>query len=266
MNFKKANLFTIVAGSIALIASLLGTFSNNLYNDVELVKAVWQGNDIVTWLIVIPLMFWSMRKASKGGASKSSFLIWLGCLWYLIYTYIFYVYGAAFSVFFIPYILIIVAASLAMVLALTALDVRRFAGNVNLKVSIKPVRVFLYIFAILLGSAWIAMASTYLFTGEVPAAIVQTGHPTGVVFATDLIFLVAPILVLASYLKSKNPWALILTSVILIKCCLYPLVFVVAGIISYMKIGSYDVLTPVYLALGAGAAMALRRMFKVIVE
>lgn len=125
---------------------------------------------------------------------------------------------------------------------------------------------FLYIFATLLGGAWIAMASTYFFTGEVPAAIVQTGHPTGVVFATDLIFLIAPLFVLASYLKSKKPWALILTPVILIKCCLYPMVFIVAGIISYIRIGVYDVLTPAYLILGAGAAIALRRLLKIIGE
>ena len=265
MNFKKAKIFTIIAGLIALIASLLGTFSNNLYNDVELVRAIWQGNDIVTWLIVIPLMFWNMRKAVESVNSKSNFLIWLGCLWYLIYNYVFYVYGAAFSVFFIPYIIIIISAALATFFALTVLDVRKFTEKVNTAISIKPVRVFLYAFAILLGSAWIAMSSTYFFTGEVPAAIVQTGHPTGVVFATDLIFLVAPILLLAAYLKPKNSWALILTPVVLIKCCLYPIVFVVAGIIAYMKVGSYDVLTPVYLALGAGSAMALRRMLKVIV-
>lgn len=266
MKVEKANLFTIIAGSIALIVSILGTFFNNIYNDNELVKALWQGNDIVTWLIVIPLMFWSMKKVSKGINSRRNFLIWLGCLWYLIYNYVFYVYGAAFSVFFIPYIAIIVSAMLAMLFALTSINVVNFLEKVKIKASVRSIRRFLYIFAILLGGAWIAIALTYLFTGEVPAAIVQTGHPTGVVFATDLIFLVAPLLVLASYLKYKKPWAFILTPVILIKCCLYPIVFVVAGIISYMKIGVYDVLTPVYLILGAGAAMTLRRLLKIIGE
>ncbi|PRR82106.1 hypothetical protein [Clostridium vincentii] len=264
MRFKKANLFTIFAGSIALIVSMLGTFLNNLYNDNEFVRAIWQGNDIVTGFIVVPLMFWSMKKVSEGGKSKRSFLIWLGCLWYLIYNYVFYVYGAAFSVFFLPYTAIIISSVLAMFFALTLIDVGNFLEKVKTEASIKSVRVFLYIFAILLGGAWIAMASTYFFTGEVPTAIVQTGHPTGVVFATDLIFLISPLFILTLYLKSKKPWALILTPVILIKCCLYPMVLIVAGIITYMKIGVYDVLTPAYLILGAGAAMALRRMLKVI--
>ena len=41
MKFKKANLFTIFARLIALIVSMLGTFSNNLYNDNEFVRAIW---------------------------------------------------------------------------------------------------------------------------------------------------------------------------------------------------------------------------------
>ena len=37
----------------------------------------------------------------------------------------------------------------------------------------------------------------------------------------------------------------------------YPIVFVIAGIVAYMETGAYDVLTPAYLLLSAAAALAL---------
>ena len=103
------------------------------------------------------------------------------------------------------------------------------------------------------------LAATYWFTGQVPAAILQTGHPTGVVFATDLLFLVLPLFALASMIKHQSQWANLLAPIILVKCSLYPAVFVVAGVTTFLSTGAYDVLTPAYLVLGAGSIWTMLR-------
>jgi hypothetical protein len=115
-------------------------------------------------------------------------------------------------------------------------------------------------FAMLLGLMWTLLAASYWFTQVVPIAITQTGHPTGVVFATDLIFLVFPLFMTAIFLRKGNKWAMFLTPVIMVKCCLYPLVFVAAGLLAYIETGVYDILTPIYLLFGFGCAWVLRVM------
>ena len=41
-------------------------------------------------------------------------------------------------------------------------------------------------FCLLLGGLWIGMSMSYLFTGNIPQTVIESEHPTAVVFATDL--------------------------------------------------------------------------------
>lgn len=264
---RKAVTLTWIVFVFTMIVGLSGTFCNNLYRDNEFVKAVWKGNDIVTFAIASPLMIVAMLKGSYDPVKHIlSFLLWMGSLWYMIYNYIFYIYGAAFNIFFLGYVVIITCSAIALLHGLIA--IRKCVDDIlpdrKLNVSFNGICLFLFIFAFLLGGAWIAMCLAFLFTGELPAAIIQTGSSTGVVFATDLIFLITPLVFLGYYLRKKQRWAILLTPIILVKCCLYPIVFVIAGILAYIETGAYDVLTPAYLLLGAGAALTLKKLFRII--
>lgn len=263
--FKIAKIMTSIAVFFAIVDSFLGIFLNDLYRDNGLIKAIWRGNDIVTFIIVVPVTIWSLIKSNKRPVQEIKiFLIWMGCLWYMVYNYIFYLYGAAFNVFFLSYVAIIVSCSLALIHGFIFIgsEIKTILSADKLKTSFNRISIFLFVFAFLLGGAWITMASTFLFTGQVPVAITQTGHPTGVVFATDLVFLVTPLVVLGIYLRKQKPWAILLTPVIMVKCCLYPLVLVVAGFLAYFEKGAYDVLTPAYIFLGLGAAISLTQLFR----
>lgn len=264
-HFKKSIQWTHITFVLALFLGFMGVFFVQLYRDNTFVKAVWQGNDVITFVIVAPLMLYAMLKSRKHPLNnKLLFYVWMGCLWYMIYNYVFYVYAATFNVFFLGYVAVIITSFLALFHGLVAIhyNLEDFISNQSMMKSYKSTRWFLFGFAFLLGGAWIAMASSFIFTGIVPMAITQTNHPTGVVFATDLLFLVAPLFILSSYLKKPNRWTLLLTPIILVKCCLYPMVFVVAGIFAYNRTGAYDVLTPVYLLLGLGSWVTLMRLIK----
>ena len=54
--YKIPVILSIIAIVLAVIASLGGIVTNNLYRDNELIKAVWLGNDIVTLFVVISIM------------------------------------------------------------------------------------------------------------------------------------------------------------------------------------------------------------------
>lgn len=260
---KEVTVFTWIVFVAAMFLSFSGVFFNDLYRDNAFIKAVWRGNDVITLMIAAPLMLLSMRKVQANPHANAKFLfVWMGCLWYMIYNYIFYIYGAAFNVFFLGYVVIIIASSLGLLHGLIAMKqlLNSLMTKPVLQASYKGISLFLLLFGLILGGMWVAIASTFLFSGNVPVAITQTGHPTGVVFATDLIFLVAPLITLSYYLGKKNKWAILFTPIILVKCSLYPFVFIVAGLLAYLETKTYDVLTPLYLLLGLGAAIMLVKL------
>jgi len=257
-----------LAAVLAAALSLAGTFQNGFYRDNAFVKSVWLGNDIVTWALAIPLLFYGLHGVHASMRKRRDvaewpllrLFLWLGGLSYLIYNYVFYVYGAAFSGFFLGQVLVVALSVIALLQALTSAPIHALvATHLSPPRAPKRVQSFLLIFAGLLGAAWIAMAGSYWVTGEDPEAIRQTGHPTGVVFATDLLFLVLPLFSLSVLLRRGERWAWLFVPILLVKCSLYPVVFVVAGITSWLAAGTYDVLTPAYLLMGIGSAWTLTR-------
>lgn len=256
---KAAKRMTILAILVSAVLSVGGIFFK-VYNDNQLITAVWQGNDIITLFVAIPMLMATLLKLKSASQTNLvAILIWLGGLWYLIYNYVFYVYGAYFNIFFLGYVAVVILSTTALLYGLIFASslINRFE---NIQYSFKPISNFMIGFASLLGLMWVSLAASYLFTQVVPIAITQTGHPTGVVFATDLIFLVFPLFLTAWFLRKGNKWAILVTPIIMVKCCLYPLVFMAAGLLAYLKTGAYDVLTPIYLMLGLGCAWVLRVM------
>ena len=255
MRIKKIGKVTsLIVAILVAFTSFTSIYNPGIYNDNDFVIAMWSGNDLVTAIIVLPLLIAAMVINHKKLDNSFIFtLIWLGVLWYFIYNYFFYLFGASYNSLFLLYVLIIILSVVSFIHLILALypNLDNIFNKKYMNYSYKGLGIFMRVFAVVLGSMWVIMIVGSLIKGEVPEAILQTGHPTGVVFATDLIFLVTPLFVLGSYVKYKNKLVIVLSFAILMKCALYPMVFIVAGINTYLSVGSYDPLTPIYLILGA---------------
>jgi hypothetical protein len=77
--------------------------------------------------------------------------------------------------------------------------------------------------AVGLGLLWIGISLSYLFTGDVPQPIVDSGHPTGVVFAVDLVFIVPPMLFAAVQLVRRRALGFVVAGVMSVGGSLYTL-------------------------------------------
>jgi len=258
--FRLPIILTIIVMILATIASAGGLFVNRLYQDNEFIKAVWEGNDIVTLFIVIPSMavtlFFTVRNSIRAQ------LIWMGALWYMIYNYIFYTYGAAFNNFFLLYVLIFTISVYALILGLIRTDKLMRTKNIDPKMPVKWISFYMLFFAITIGSLWIIQSLSFVFTNEIPIGITQTDHPTGVVFATDLSFLVSTLIVGAVLLWKRNIWGYIISAITLTKCMLYPLVLAIGGTLAYKKTGTWDDLMPIYMILWVGCLIAFGFLIK----
>lgn len=251
---------SIVVIFLSAIASFGGIFFNGLYRDNEFVNAVWFGNDIVTSFIVLPIMIGALIFSFRN--SLKAQLIWMGTLWYMVYNYIFYMYGAAFNKFFLLYVFIFTLSVFALILVLMKTDIQTLAKRTSSKIPVKWISGFMLFFAIFIGSLWIVQSLSFVFTNEIPIGITQTGNPTGVVFATDLSLLVSTLTVGAILLRRREVWGYLISVIAMTKCVFYPFVLVIGGTISYQKTGIWDSFIPVYILLWIGCLFAFGYLIK----
>ena len=90
---------SIIIAICAILTSIGGIFFEGVYRDNKLIVSVMRANDIVTLFIVVPIMVASIFLDMK--TSHRARLIWLGTLFYMMYNFMFYLYGVAFNRFFL---------------------------------------------------------------------------------------------------------------------------------------------------------------------
>jgi len=236
-------LLSIIVLILSVITSGGGLLTESLYKDHEAIKSMWFVNDIVTLFLAVPSLAAAMRFA-RGGSLKAR-LIWAAVLWYMIYNYVFYVYGAVFNAFFLFYVALIILPSYAVILILAKIDPNEVRKNFHKKTPNKGIGAFLLFFGAALGIPWIAIALSFIFNGQ------DAGDSNRIVIATDWIFLISIVLVSGVLLWRNHPWGYILTMLIMIKTQFYPIVLILGGIFTYMKTGTWDVFIPLYTVLWA---------------
>jgi hypothetical protein len=216
---RLATLFSVIIAVVASVSAAGGLFWAGLYRDNTLVTAAFRGNDLVTLLVAVPGLLIGLLLARRG--SRRAQLVWMGMLAYMLYNYVFYLYGAVFNRFFLLYVALVSLSIVTLVISVFNLDAEGVSQAFDPKTPVTWIAGYMILFALLLGGMWIAMSLSFVASGQVPVPITQTGHPTGVVFATDLSLLVPGLLAGGLLLWRRRPWGFVLSTVMLIKACTY---------------------------------------------
>lgn len=228
-NLRVAYALTLLATLAMVVASAGGAFAPAmLYHDNPLITATFRGQDLVTLFVAVPLLVVGLVLELRG--SRRGRLLWLGTLFYGMYGYLFYAVGAAFNAFFLLYVAIFGLASYALVLAAPSIELEPLAARVESGAARGTAITYLLVVALGLGVLWTVISLGYLFTGVVPAPIVASGHPTGVVFAIDLVFIVPPMLIGAIGLIRRRAIGWVLAAVMSVNGTIYTLSLAAASI------------------------------------
>lgn len=238
-NLRLAYVLSVITAVLAAAASAGGLFLGGMYRDNALVVDAWKGNDLITLVVVVPLLIGALILSARG--SERARLLWLGAVGYMLYNYIFYLYGAAFNVFFLLYVGLVALALYAFILGIVGLDPARVSGGFARGTPVKWIACLMLLIPVIMGGIELQRAIAFIFTGQVPADVVQTGHPTAVVYATDLALLMPAIAIAAILLWKRRPWGYVLAPILMVKGVTYPL-----ALIAMSVIGTWDPLTPVY--------------------
>lgn len=237
---------------LAIVASLGGLLIGNLYQDNDFVKSAWFTNDVITLIVAVPLLIASLWFGRKGSLRWQ--LVLMGMLGYMAYNYAFYLFGAAFNIFFLFYVALFSLSVTSLILGLSNLDMNLISQRFSPKSPVKGVGIYILIIGIMLFFVEMSMISNYLLTGVLPETIKLTGHPTSVVFAMDLSIVVPLSLISAVLLWKRQAWGYVIGVIMLLKGFTYGLVLSIGtALLAYSPAyGKWDPLMPFYVVLVIG--------------
>jgi hypothetical protein len=208
--------FTTVAVLVlTAVASGVGLLVDGFYHrDAAVLLPQSFGQDLLTLVVAVPVLAGSLWFASRG--SRRAYVVWLGTLGYVLYTYATYAIIAQFNELFLVYVAtfgLSLATFVGGFLRVDAEDLKRAFGDR----SVRPYVAFQALVAVLVGLLWLSEIVTATLSNTVPSSIAGTGLPTNVVHVLDL-GVVLPAFLLAAYLLARRrPWGYVLTGVLLAK-------------------------------------------------
>ncbi len=254
--FSTAFGISILVAILAVLASAGGLLLKGLYRDNAFVTTTWFGNDVVTLFLAVPILVVALFFSARG--SLRAQLVWLGALDYMLYNYAFYLFGAAFNAFFLIYAALLGLSIFALIFGLVGLDVERIRQQFSGHTPVKWISGYFLFVAFGLGTVYLIQSIAFIATGQLPAIVTISEHPTNVVFALDLTLLIPWLVVGAVWLMKRRPWGYVLAGILSIKGPLYTLVLGVnsilvvnAGISQTSELPLWGSLTVLGLAVGA---------------
>jgi hypothetical protein len=227
---RTADLLSRGLGVLMLAQSLMGLLSSRQYRDVDWIKASWFGNDWVTLVVAVPLLFAGLVRAAAG--SVRGLLLWLGLIGYALYNYAFYLFGAALNAFFPLYVAALVLSATVLILALPHIDARRVAQSFRPTTPVRLIGGSLVFVGFGLASVWIAMWAAYTFAGR-PTPVEPEAFK--LVAALDLSLMVPALTAGGVLLWRRMPWGYVIAAIAGTQGALYLLVLSVNSLVAIQR-------------------------------
>ncbi len=184
-----------------------------------------QGQDAITLLLAIPLLFQALRWLGRRDLRGS--ILAAGVLGYTAYVYIIYAYGGVTNWLFLAYIACLGLA--ASGLSAIQRDVRAFSVPSDIGESLprRTVALFFWAISLLLAVLWIALA--------VNSSIARVPSEANLIIVTDLAFVIPALTLSGLWLWQARPEGVLLGSSLLVLLAVLMLSIVVGQGLKIMQ-------------------------------
>jgi len=226
---KPITILSIFILLLSLIATVGGLVLSNIYQDSQTMITIWQSNDLITLMIVVPIFIVSIIVWYKKQTLKP-LLVWYSVLWYMIYNYAYYVYGAAFNDFYLLHLFIYTLSIGALLLGLKSFPIDHIKQTLKTNYRYKIVIIQMLFVAIGLTIIYVMQSLNYIINDTLPAIIAISGHITSVVFTIDFSMVVLFFVLGSILLVKKNPWGVVIAFLGNLKGVLYLSVLTLASL------------------------------------
>jgi len=199
---KTALWLSVIDAILVLVASFAGIFLKNTYARETTSYALQSvGQDFENSVAAVALLI-TVYFVSKG--SVKAFLVWLGVLLALIYSYAIYAFAVHFNSLFLVYVAILGLSFYTLVGSLTHLHLDSLQPNFAANTKARPVSVFLLVVAILFYLQWFSEDIPALVTGKIPPGVMENGLLTNPVHVLDLGLLLPAMIITAILLWRRK--------------------------------------------------------------
>ena len=217
MDKKIIYINSIFIAVLALIATLSGLFWKGLYrHDTISGAAQMMGQDLITLVIGIPILLCSLYLIRRN--SLKGQLIWMGTLFYFLYSYASMSFLASYNQLFLIYVALFSTSLYTFAYGLLSLDVKTIKNSVSPGITIKIAGIFTIFMGAMLALMWLSMIISSLLSGNAPAGL--ESYTTLVIQALDLGVLFPATIIGGSLLLKGNAWGYALISILIIKASL----------------------------------------------
>lgn len=209
-------------------AALAGLLVEGVYSGPRSTAEMLRGYDVVTVLVVVPVLAIAAHFASRG--SVVAHLAVASLVGYVVYTYAYYLFGTGFNDLFLLHAAVFATGLVALGLTLASLDITALAESFRPATRVRTVAGILGVLAVALGGMWVYLAVDNAVTGDVPTGsrLVETDMVVHLGMALDLTLLV-PLYAAASVLLWRRaPWGYALAAISLFAGVLHQLSYMVA--------------------------------------
>ncbi|WP_227133740.1 hypothetical protein [Halorubellus salinus] len=207
-------LASTVIAALAAAAAAVGLLVPDFYRDAPTLVSQARGQDLLTLAVAVPALLASVVAARRG--SLRGYLVWLGVLGYLLYTYASYAFMTTFNPLYLAYVALLalsLGAFVAGILRLDATQVKRALDGRRLR----AVVAFEILVVALVGFAWLAEIVPATLSRTTPASAADANIPVNVIHSLDLGVLLPGFVVAAYWLHHRRPWGYALAVVLLAK-------------------------------------------------
>ena len=217
MDKKIVYINSIFIAILAGIATLSGLFWKGLYkHDTISMAAQAMGQDLITLLIGVPILLGSLYLIRKNSLRGS--LIWMGTIFYFLYSYASMAFLASYNQIFLVYVALFSLSLYTFVYGLLSLNVKTIKKSISPGKASKIAGMFLIFSGAMVALMWIKMIVDSLLTGIAPSAL--ESYTTLVVQALDIGVVFPATLIGGLLILKGKEWGYALVSILLIKASL----------------------------------------------
>ena len=207
-DLKFAYVITTLVTILLFVSSIVGLVMEGIYGDDPLLLPQLLGQDVVSLALGVPLLVVAMWLTRRG--STRGLLLWAGALFYVVYSYTYYIFGVQFNFLFLVYIAMVSLSLYGLLALLISFATEAIKAQFKDTMPARLIGGFLVAMSLVFALIWLVRIVPKLPGGTI-------GEVDRLVYVMDLTILLPALCFGGVWLWQRKPWGYALGGLLLVK-------------------------------------------------
>jgi hypothetical protein len=216
------------------------------------------GQDATTLAVGLPLMLVSLRLARRG--SVRGRLLWVGALFYIAYSYLYYPLNPEFNALYLAYLAIVSMSGYGLLALLLSTDPEAVRARFSARTPTRLLGGFMAVMGASFAAIWVAAIVADLTAGATPSHVELTVWPLDLIVALPALFWGGV------WLWRRQAWGYVVGGLLLLKMALLGCTLVLNSWLVTRWGRPLDPMVPLYAVVGIGGLLGLVAYLRCVVS